>query len=502
LKTDVIIIGSGIGGMTAASALAQIGKKVVVLEKARDFGGLTTSFRRHRWRFNTGLHMHAFPSGKGQARHIALWEALGGGRMTWKASNFRYMTPGRTWEMPSERKEIESSLKAMFPGEARLVKLYLDEIASIAHDFDSYCLTACMAEHRVGAFAHRLAGSGIRKRDGKTMAEFFDAHGFSRELRDHLSFFWDNHGAPPKHSGLVPHGLIADTFVNGCYLPGETSSAIAEGFRDRIEGSGGTICTDEGVEDVLVEGGRVRGVSTSRGRLLHADSVISCAGAVESYALLPAAHRPEPGAIQCGDTSFLQVYAGLEPDVRGEYPIRQGCYWYYPSSGTDVEPWNPDVDGFRPPYLGLQFLEDGTLAIMVAASWKPFDRWSGTSLRRRGEEYEEYMRKCGEGMLALAEEAFPGLRSAIKYFETASPLTVRDYTHHPGGRCYGVGGLPGRYTTEQLRPATPVKGFFLGGQDVCNPGVFGGFLGGLMAVVSLTRRDVGSEILKINGISV
>jgi all-trans-retinol 13,14-reductase len=53
---DVIIIGSGISGLTAAAALSRTGQKVLLLEQHWVAGGLTQTFQRGEWQFATGVH--------------------------------------------------------------------------------------------------------------------------------------------------------------------------------------------------------------------------------------------------------------------------------------------------------------------------------------------------------------------------------------------------------------------------------------------------------------
>ena len=76
---DAIVIGSGIGGLGAAAALARQGKRVLVLERHWQTGGLTQTFERQGFRFNVGVH---YLGGFGEhGLNRRLFERLAGGRI-------------------------------------------------------------------------------------------------------------------------------------------------------------------------------------------------------------------------------------------------------------------------------------------------------------------------------------------------------------------------------------------------------------------------------------
>ncbi|MEA1934510.1 MAG: FAD-dependent oxidoreductase, partial [Thermodesulfobacteriota bacterium] len=75
LKTDIVVIGSGISGLTAAALLARHGKSVIVLEQNSEPGGALKRFKRQGIPFDTGFH-YTGGLGKGQILRL-LWDYLG-----------------------------------------------------------------------------------------------------------------------------------------------------------------------------------------------------------------------------------------------------------------------------------------------------------------------------------------------------------------------------------------------------------------------------------------
>lgn len=99
----------------------------------------------------------------------------------------------------------------------------------------------------------------------------------------------------------------------------------------------------------------------------------------------------------------------------------------------------------------------------------------------RGVAYSALKKCIGDGLLRLAETVISGLTALVEYSELSTPLTVEDYTSHPGGRFYGLAATPARYRSHLLGPRTPIKGLFLSGEDAGCLGIVGAMQGGVGA---------------------
>ena len=130
---DAVVIGSGIGGLAAAGLLAAVGgKRVLVLEKHSEPGGLTHVFRRDGASWDVGLH-YVGDMEKGTLAR-SLMDFLSGGRLRWNRMphNFeRFVYPGLTFEVPSDPHEYEDRLVGAFPAEAKAIHRYFHDIRRV-----------------------------------------------------------------------------------------------------------------------------------------------------------------------------------------------------------------------------------------------------------------------------------------------------------------------------------------------------------------------------------
>ena len=95
-------------------------------------------------------------------------------------------------------------------------------------------------------------------------------------------------------------------------------------------------------------------------------------------------------------------------------------------------------------------------------------------------------------------DLYPQLRDAVEYFDVGTPLSNRHYLGSPQGELYGADHDLGRFTpaaVAALRPATPLPGLLLTGQDVFSCGFAGAMFGGLLAAATALRRNLFADLL-------
>ena len=499
---DAIIIGSGIGGLTTAGLLARVsGKRVLVLEKHTEPGGLTHTFRRDGASWDVGLHYVGRLNPGSQLR--AYFDYLSDGELAWNRvpdAYDRFVYPGIEFSVPSDPAEYRQKLIDTFPAEARAIRRYFRDIRNVDR-WNTLDFARNMVPQAIAPLLR-----GIQRVSGRTALgttqRYLKKRFHSPQLRALLATQWGDYGLPPGLSAFATHAMIVGHYLNGAWFPEGGSARVARTFEKGIERAGGAIRVAQDVQEILVEDGRVVGVRVldrrspvAQERIHRAPVVISSAGApVTFFNLLPtngsvgqatAGLRDAIRRIGTG-TSAVTVYLGLCDDPRG-IGVTGGNVWVNRDFDHDDLPGQSEalLSGKpRNAFVSFPSVKSGethhTAEIISFVDADAFAAWRNTPRGNRGADYSALKQRIGNGLIDLAETAVPGLKDLIDYVEVSTPLTVEHYTSHPQGAFYGIPGTPERYRS-QLGSVTPVKGLYLSGQDAGGCGIMGAMMGGVAA---------------------
>ncbi|MDO4259698.1 MAG: NAD(P)-binding protein [Actinomycetaceae bacterium] len=501
---DAIVIGSGIGGLTAAGLLARMqNKRVLVVEKHSEPGGLTHVFRRDGAEWDTGVH-YIGDLDEGSSMR-AYFDYLSGGNMQWRRlpdSDDRFILPNLDTTMPSAGGELEELLTRLFPAETAGIRSYMKAQRRAAQWADLY-FAQPMLPAAAAPFI-RLAQLPYERLAMSRTIDVINKHVRAPELRALLGAQWGDYGIPPSRSAFATHAMIAQHYTKGAWYPDGGSSRIARTFEEGIEASGGAVRVCQEVQRIIVEGGRATGIEVldrrgakARLRIYRAPLIISAIGVPETYQhLLP--EDGEVGALTRGerkriariDGSFsgVSLHIRLNKDPRS-FGLNGGNLCIYRDVDHEVTANSAEdlLSGYcHNATVSFRSLKAGTsvhtVDVLTLVNTRAFDRWKGSPVGARGEEYTQLKERIAAGMLELVESVVPGFSAAIEFMDISTPLTYEHYTGHKNGEFYGMAASLQRIKAGHFGPKTPISGLYLAGQDVVSTGIGGALMGGVAAV--------------------
>ena len=150
-------------------------------------------------------------------------------------------------------------------------------------------------------------------------------------------------------------------------------------------------------------------------------------------------------------------------------------------------------------YLYMHFCDEErpshakTGVILAYMRMEEVDRWVGTSVGRRGTDYDEFKRIKAETLLSLAAKQHPELANGIKHYYTSTPLTYADYTGSTSGSMYGVAKDVSLGAGGRVPHKTKVPNVFQTGQNINSHGMLGVLVGALVTCRELVPQDTLSR---------
>jgi len=499
---DVIVIGSGMGGMTTATALSRLDCKVLLLEQAQTIGGLTHSFSRNGFSWDVGLHYCGLFGQDQPAGKILDW--LSGGTIEFRSVGTVYDTLHFPDEFnisvarPAAAYKME--LKDRFPDKAAEIDAYFEALESA----DAALRMAAAERSMPEPFrsAHRWWNeSKIERWCARTTSEVIADTVSDAKLAAVLSAQWGTYGGKPKEASFGVHAAVMSHYLDGAGYPVGGAAAIAKGLVPVIEAAGGSARAGTPVNAILIEDGKAVGVRTTSGEEFQAPVIVSAAGAGETVKrLLPEDIGAQEWAREIStfkpSVCHFEVYLGFEGDIARHGATRSN-HWFHESWDTDEAIW-ATTSPLPMAFVSFPSLKDPTHdagpsnkhtgQMMVLADWSAVAGFADGGADERPEEWAAFKQDIEAKLMAFFAKRFPALAPMIVYQELGTPLATALFTGHEKGGFYGVETTPRRVLSEALKARTPVPGLFLTGQGVMIPGIAGALYGGMLGAAAIDPR--------------
>jgi phytoene dehydrogenase-like protein len=511
---DAVVIGSGIGGLTTAALLSELGLRVAVFEQHYTAGGCTHSYEREGYEWDVGVH---YVGDMGAATMSArLMNFLTDGGVQWApmAQNYdRFFIGDRHYDAMAGREAYRENLAACFPGEAKAIDRYLELQAEVSRGMRTLALGRTLPPWLAAVVRPYLAWQ-LPRRLRRTTWEVLSELTEDRELIAVLTGQWGDLGLPPKRSAFIMQALISRHYLHGGYYPVGGAWRIAESILPRIRAGGGEVFTYARAKQISIRDGRATGIVMNDDTKIDSGCVISGAGVTNTLTrLLPESALRASGydRLLAGvkpSIGHLCVYVGLKGTAE-EHALPRTNYWIYQDNDCDaaVDRFSADPrQPFPAVYISFPSAKDpdferrhpgrSTIEIVAPAPYEMFEKWSGTTWGKRGEDYEALKHALGERLLEYLYQRLPHLRGQIDYWEISTPLSMQWFGGWERGELYGLDHDPQRFRQKWLRPQTRIPGLWLTGQDIMSCGVTGAMMGGMACASAIAGARRTAPLMK------
>ena len=500
---DAIIIGSGPSGLCCASCLSRLGWKVAVLEQHYTAGGFSHVFDRKGYEWDVGLH---YVGEMGSRKYLVrrLFDFVTDGRLKWAAQGDVYdrIYVGQEYfDFPKGEKKLKAKLLAEFPNDHEAIRQYFVILRQMRKSITRLSMLKLLPSifYRI---ARRIPWV-IHPDSFLSTKTVLDRLTDNTRLKAILAAQWGNYGLTPDASSFLIHSVVANHYLGGGFYPVGGSRQIAAQQIPGIRQAGGEVFTYAQVKQIDIEDNRAIGVTMEDGKQIRAPVVISAAGVANTVAnMLPADVVRHFGWSEQlkkvrSSGSYICLYIGLnQSDQQLQLPTHN--IWVYANEKyqQNLDHYSADQNSEFPlVYISFPSAKDpqwqerypgkSTIEVIAPDLFSRYQQWHGTRWGQRGEDYEQLKQRLALRLLEQVYQKLPHIKEAVDYWELSTPLSVEYFSQAPTGELYGLEASAERFKQSWLRPKTPIKGFYLSGQDILTCGIAGAGVSGMLTAMSV-----------------
>ena len=497
--SQVIVIGSGAGGLSSALFLAKQGFSTLLLEAMPSLGGYLNPFRRGPYSFDTGLH-YLGQLGRGEA-FLDLLESLGIADkvdfVELDPEGFdRYVFPDYEIALCKGKERYKEKLFREFPGEQTGIEKYfrvLDRVteamgASISGSGGILGMLGLLIRHPV-----------MLKYGRATYQKLLDDVTQDKLLQAVLSALSATYGlSPSRASALIPL-MVLDHYLQGGYYPKGGSGAFRNAFVDALQSH--DVETKKLARVVEMDKkGDAFFIKTESGEQYTAKSVISNAdpaltvGRLMNPEIIPSKIRRKAMHLRPSVGAFY-AFIGTDLDLPSCGITDANIYHYHDIDFNriyeteDASSMEEELPGFFMTSPSVKDPEGGhapqgkhTLEITTMMDYERFEKWADAPSMKRGQDYEDFKNRIGERLVKAAEIYIPDLSSHLDHVEYATPLSNAYWVNALQGGCYGPEETPDQVGPGRFSDFTAgVEGLFLVGAGTLGGGIMACVASGVLA---------------------
>ena len=408
---DVIVIGSGLGGMTLANKMAKDGRKVLLLEAHNKLGGFATWFYREKKKHVFDISLHGFPFGMKKTC-----------RKYWNKEIADHITQIKMVKFTNPQYTIESE----FTQE--------DFTEKLVNHFN-------IPRETVNSFYDFIQGMNFYDDQSMTNRELFEK--FFPGRNDVVRFLMEPivyANGSTLEDPAITYGIVFSNFMKkGVWTFKGGTDVIIKMMREELLKNDVDIKMHAKVDKILIENGKAKGVQF-KDQIVYGRSVVSNGNIFNTiFKMVGEKHFSneylEKARKVRMNSSSCQVYIGLKTEAKIPFIGDLVFTSTYPTFETDaLMDLNITSRTFSVYYPEGRPYDDFPRTAIVSSTNAYYDDWNNLS----DEEYEAEKEKMIKETIDSLENYLPDIREKIDFIDAATPRTVEKFTHHYKGSSFGT----------------------------------------------------------------
>ncbi|OFX57172.1 MAG: hypothetical protein A2046_16955 [Bacteroidetes bacterium GWA2_30_7] len=482
-KFDVLIIGSGLGGLITGVILSKEGYNVCVIEKQQHIGGCIQNFTRDNCIFDVGGHyIGGFEKGQNLYtffNYLGIADKLNLRKLDVDCFDKIIFQNGENYSFAMGFENHKEKLLEKFPKENKAISDYLNKIRETCDKFPLY---------------------NLKKTDNPLMESIMHNDSFdnllngltnNQKLKNVLSATNSLYAGIKEKSPFYMHALIMNSYIESSWRFVDGSSQLAVLLKKQIELNGGKVLTNHEALSFTFSDNCISSVNLKNKEPLFAQNFISNIHPTLTLKMIPddkirKAYRHRINSLE-NTIGMFTVYGVLEENSftyinHNDYIFRDSNVWTaetyssinYPEHCLMITPASSKSDKYADCVILMAYMNISDLS-----------KWINTDIEKRGTDYKDFKDAKAQGLINFANKYYPDLKSKIKKYYTSTPLTYRDYTGTIDGSLYGISKDYKNLVKSVIFPKTHIPNLLMTGQNINLHGVLGVTIGSILTCSEL-----------------
>ena len=503
-KYDVVIIGSGLGGLVSAIILAKEGYSVCVLEKNQQYGGNLQTFVRDKTIFDTGVHYIGGLS-EGQNlysyfKYLDILDDISLKKMDEDGfDRITFDNDPKEYRHAQGYKNFTKTLLKDFPDEEKAINAYCDKMKETCSFFPLYGL-------KLGKpYYENTSLFEVKAKD------FIDSLTENEKLRAVMGGSNLLYAGEGSRTPFYMHALSVNSYIESSYRCVNGGSQITKALLARFRENGGKAFKRSEVTKFETEKGLVTAVQTADGKTIRGDIFISNVDPKITLNLIGQEYfrKSYTSRIENIESTIaaFTVYLVLKPNC---FKYLNYNYYHFKDYKSIWDAHNYTEESWPESYMvsmGVKKENDQwgeNMAVMMYMRFDEMKPWVDTfntaaDKNDRGQTYEEFKAYKSEVVIKELEKKFPNLRDCIQSVYASTPLSYRDYIGSNEGSMYGYVKDANNPLKSFVSPRTKIKNLFFTGQSLNMHGILGVTISGVVTCSEILGGEyLLNKILEAN----